>query len=144
MSFDWITVALTLIGGGGTLGLLALFIMAPAAFGVVMEGLQTAVGAITATRLGCALLAAVLAATAADQYRVHVAGTACQAQIVAREAKADKQAKQRDTNQATAADSDAKARIAELEEQTQQDQEKICALQAADKSCHPITADELR
>lgn len=144
MMIDWVSIVLWIVGIGGIGGAIALFFFAPALFEVLLQGLQAILGSILSTRLGCALLAAVLAGVAADQYREHEAASQCSATIVARDKKADRLAQQRDVNQSSAADTDASSRVVALEQQSAQDQETINALRQADQACHPITPDQLR
>lgn len=141
---DWLSLALGLVGVLGVGGAIALFFVAPALLEVLLAGAQKIFGAILATRLGCALIAAALAAIAADQYREHAAAVQCRAVIAARDQEAGRLAKQRDADQSALADADARRRLAELERQSEQDQDTINALRAADQACHPITADQLR
>ena len=144
MMVDWLSVALAIVGAVGIGGALLLSFLAPALLEVLLAAAQKIFGAILATRLGCALLAAILAGIAADQYREHAAATQCRAIIAAREQQAERRAHERDGDQAALADSDAKQRLAALERQAEQDQETIDALRAADHACHPLTADQLR
>ncbi len=144
MMHDWLSVALALIGVIGIGGAVALFFLAPALLEVLLAGAQKILGSILSTRLGCALLAALAAAIAADQYREHAAAAQCRAVIAAREQAAERRAVQRDRDQSALADRDAARRLAELERQSRQDQETMHALRAADQACHPITADQLR
>ena len=144
MMVDWLSVALAVIGVVGVGGAIALFFLAPALLEVLVGGAQKILGAILATRLGCALLAAGLAATAADQYREHAAAAQCRALIAARDREADRRAEKRDADEAARADRDARQQLAALERQSGEDQAAIRALRAADAACHPITPDQLR
>jgi len=144
MMFDWLSVALAVAGVVGVGGAVALFFLAPALLEVLVAGAQKILGAILATRLGCALLAAALAATAADQYREHAAAGQCRAVIAARDRDAERRAEKRDADQSALADTDAQHGLAALERQSAQDQATIRALRAADAACHPITPDQLR
>lgn len=144
MMLDWLSIALALIAIFGVGGAIALFFLAPALLEVLIAGAQKIVGAILATRLGCALLAAALASIAADQYREHAAAVQCRALIAARDDDAERRARQRDTDQSALADADARQQLAALERQSADDQETIHALRAADQACHPITPDQLR
>lgn len=144
MMLDWLSVALAIVAAVGIGGALLLFFLAPALLEVLLAGAQKIFGALLATRLGCALLAAIVAGIAADQYREHAAAAQCRAIMAAREQEAARRAQQRDRDQASLADSDAKQRRAELERQSGHDQETIAALRAGDQACHPLTADQLR
>jgi hypothetical protein len=144
MMFDWLSVALAVAGVVGVGGAVALFFLAPALLEVLVAGAQKILGAILATRLGCALLAAAAAAIAADQYREHAAAVQCRAVIAARDQEADRRARQRDADQSALADRDAQQGLAVLERQSAKDQGAIEALRAADAVCHPIMPDELR
>ena len=144
MMVDWLSWVLGIVGILGIGGAFALFFLAPTLFQVILEGAQQMFAAIVATRLGCALLAAVLTFVATDQYREHAAAAQCSSVMVDREKKADRLAQQRDVTQSATADTDAKSRVAELEQQSSHDQETINALRQADQACHPITVDQLR
>jgi apolipoprotein N-acyltransferase len=144
MMIDWLSVALAIVGVVGIGGAIALFFLAPSLLEVLFAGVQKMFGALLATRLGCALLAAAAAGIAADQYREHAAAAQCRAIMAAREQEAEQRAQQRDRDQAALAGSDARQRLAALERQSTQDQETIDALRAADQACHPLTADQLR
>ncbi len=141
---DWLSVALAVVGVVGVGGAVALFFLAPALLEVLIAGAQKILGAVLATRLGCALIAGAAAAIAADQYREHAAAAQCRAAIVARDRAAADFARRRDLDQSALADADARARLAALERQAADDQATIHALRAADQACHPITADQLR
>lgn len=141
---DWISIALAVVGVVGIGGAIALFFLAPAVFEVLAAGAQKIIGAVLATRIGCALLAAAVAAIAADQYRERAAAAQCRAYVAAQAKAADQAAQRRDASQSTIADADARRRLAELEQQATTDQEIIDALRGADQACHPITADQLR
>jgi len=144
MMLDWLSVALAIVGVAGIGGAIALFFLASALLEVLLAGAQKMLGAILATRLGCALLAASVAGIAADQYREHAAAAQCRAIMAAREQEAERRAQQRDRDQSALADADARQRRAALERQFAQDQATIGALRAADQACHPLTADQLR
>ncbi len=144
MMVDWLSVALAVVGVVGVGGAIALFFLAPALLEVLVAGAQKILGAILATRLGCALIAGAAAAIAADQYREYAAASQCRAAIVARDREAAEVARRRDVDQSALADADARQRLAELERQSAHDQETIHALRAADQACHPITPDQLR
>lgn len=140
----WLPLVLEIVASVGVIGLIVLFFAAPAIFAVVIEGLQAFFKAILATRLGCALLAAAIAALAADQYRGRMAAEECRVRIEDRDAAAARAAKQRDKDQSRLADFDAQQRLEDLEKQFRTDQETIDALRAVDQTCHPLTADQLR
>lgn len=144
MMIDWLSVALAIVGAVGVGGAIALFFLAPALLEVLLAGAQKIFGALLATRLGCALLAAAVAGIAADQYREHAAAAQCRAILAARDAEAVQIARARDRDQAALADADARQRRAALERQSAQDQATIEALRAVDQACHPLTADQLR
>lgn len=144
MMFDWLSVALAVAGVVGVGGAVALFFLAPALLEVLVAGAQRILGAILATRLGCALLAAALAAIAADQYREHAAAVQCRAVIAARDREAERRAEQRDADASALAEGDARQRLAALGRQSAQDQAATRAMRAADAACHPITPDQLR
>jgi len=144
MMFDWLSVALAVVGVVGVGGAVALFFLAPALLEVLVAGAQKILGALLATRLGCALVAGALAALAADQYREHAAAAQCRAVIAARDREAERRAEKRDADAAALADSDARQRLAALERQSTQDQAATRAMRAADAACHPITPEQLR
>lgn len=141
---DWLSIALWIIGAVGITGALVLFFVAPAVLEVLVTGAQKILGALLATRLGCALIAAAIAGIAADQYRARVALEQCRAVIEQRDRAAERAAQQRDKDQSRLADFDAQQRVTDLEKQFRQDQELIDALRQADTSCHPLTPDQLR
>ena len=66
------------------------------------------------------------------------------AQCDAKEARAERAAENRDTQQETIAGQDATDQLALLKQQSDQDKRTIDALRANDQICHPITADQLR
>ena len=144
MMHDWLSLALAIVGVAGIGGAIALFFLAPALLEVLLAGAQKMLGAILATRLGCALLATIVTGIVADQYREHAAAVQCRAIMAAHDAEAELRAQQRDRDQAALADADARERRAGLARQSAQDQATIDALRAADQACHPLTADQLR
>lgn len=75
---------------------------------------------------------------------VHLGRELEKARCDAAEARAEKAATARDDTQGEVAGTDAAAKIALLAEQAKQDKETINALRAGDKTCHPVTPQQLR
>lgn len=75
---------------------------------------------------------------------VHLGRELEKARCDAAEARAEKAATARDNSQGEIAGTDAAAKIALLAEQAKQDKETINALRAGDKTCHPVTPQQLR
>lgn len=119
---EWWPWLVGAVGIGGALALIAaLFLLGPVVVLEFMRGVAKALFAffawVISYRIGCAILAALIAAGAADLYRRHVDAGACDARIEQLKADAEEARKTRDAQIKADIEKQYQPRIAELQQQ---------------------------
>lgn len=125
MSFDVISIALSIFGVIGIGGAIALFFLAPAIFALVMQRIETGLTAVLSTRVGCAILAGVACFILADQVRSFRDGARCETAIAELVAKAETAREQRDADAKAAVEAKYTPIIADLQKQSEQLQTQV-------------------
>lgn len=115
--FDFFPWWSWLIGAVGLGGLLALWLLAPAAAAILAELVGKLLRAILATRIGCAILAAAIAGTAADLHRRAAEQAVCEERIDDLREKAKAAAQKRDADIAAATERQFRPIIDDLQKQ---------------------------
>jgi hypothetical protein len=122
---DIISIILAVVGVLGAGGALALFLLAPALLAVIVTRAESALGAILATRLGCALLAGVACFIVADQVRSLRDGARCERAIAELIAQAKAAGDKRDADITQAVEAQYTPILADLRKESDELQQQV-------------------
>jgi hypothetical protein len=140
MTLTALNWTLAIVGSIGFAGMVALVIFAPGAAAIAEKGVVIVIRDMLRTRIGTAILVAVLCLIVGELAGDWHGRTACRAD----QARAEQEAAARDKTQGDLAATDAGQKSDALKSAAAQDREVQNALSHADATCHGITRDQLR